>query len=140
MNRVRLAPRRDTRPAIGRIGRGWRFPVRPSVDQALRLKEGPDLVAQSILIILSTQPGERIMRPDFGCDLRQFLMEPNTVATRALIQREVQQALTGWEPRIQLNAVDVEPGEHPALVLIRISYAHRRDGRPDNLVFPFYLE
>jgi phage baseplate assembly protein W len=91
-------------------------------------------------IILDTEPGERIMRPDFGCGLRRYLMKPNTSATRALLQREVLLALKTWEPRIDVQSVAVTPGDDPALVLIEIFYAHKRDGRQGNFVYPFYLE
>lgn len=122
------------------LGRGWGFPVRPADTGRLALVAGPEKVAQSIRIILDTEPRERIMRPDFGCGLRRYLMQPNTVATRALIQRDVERALTTWEPRIDLTSVQVDPGDDPSLVLIRISYVHARDGRPANLVYPFFLE
>lgn len=122
------------------LGRGWSFPVRPAQHGGLALAEGPLKVEHSIWIILDTEPGERIMRPAFGCGLRRFLMEPNTVATRALLQREVEAALTTWEPRIALRSVRCDPGDDPALVLIQIAYTHVRDGRPGNLVYPFYLD
>jgi len=123
------------------LGRGWDYPVRPrSETGALALVDGPEKVEQSIWIILDTEPGERVMRPTFGCGLRRYLMEPNTVATRALIQRDVEFALATWEPRIELRAVQVSPGDDPSLVLVRIDYVHVRDGRPGNLVYPFYLD
>ena len=122
------------------LGRGWNFPVAPGAAGTLEYVLGPDKVRQSILLILETEPGERIMRPTFGCGLRRYLMKPNTVAVRALIQHDVARALSLWEPRIQLRSVTVSPGEDPALVLIAISYVHVRDGRPGNLVYPFYLE
>ena len=126
---------------LNRLGRGWDFPVRPDPRAgALAYADGPEKVRQSIGIILDTEPGERIMRPTFGCGLRRFLMKPNTTATRALIKQEVERALAASEPRIKVNAVVVEPGDDPALVLIQIFYAHLRDGREDNLVYPFYLE
>jgi phage baseplate assembly protein W len=126
---------------LNRLGRGWDFPVRPDPRAgALAYADGPDKVRQSIGIILETEPGERIMRPEFGCGLRRFLMKPNNTATRALIRQEVERALANHEPRIRVSAVAVEPGDDPALVLIQIFYAHLRDGRADNLVFPFRLE
>jgi uncharacterized protein len=126
---------------LNRLGRGWDFPVRPDPRAgALAYTGGPEKVRQSIGIILDTEPGERIMRPTFGCGLRRFLMKPNTTATRALIKQEVERALAAGEPRIKVNAVVVEPGDDPALVLIQIFYAHLRDGRQDNLIYPFYLE
>lgn len=122
------------------LGRGWSYPVRPETRGRLTFADGPDKVEQSIWIILDTEPGERIMRPTFGCGLRRYLMAPNTVATRALIQHDVEVALTTFGPRIQLTGVRVDPGEDPALVLIQIHYVHVRDGRPGNLVYPFYVE
>ena len=122
------------------LGRGLGFPVVPGErDRALPFVEGGDKVRQSILTILDTEPGERVMRPTFGCGLRRFLMQPNDVATRATIARDVAQALATWEPRIAVASVDVVPGADPALVLVAVDYAHLADGRPDNLVYPLYL-
>lgn len=123
------------------LGRGWTFPVVPDNRAGgLDYLGGPEKVRQSIEIILDTEPGERIMRPTFGCGLRRYLMKPNTTATHALIQREVGEALRAWEPRIEVKGVTVTPGDDPALVLIEISYIHKRDGRQGNFVYPFYLE
>lgn len=127
------------------LGKGWAFPVvraggaaAPADEPAFA--EGVEKVQQAIRIVLETEPGERIMRPTFGCGLRRYLMQPNTVATRALIQNDVTRALSLWEPRIDLRSVTVLPGDDPALVYIAIAYVHVRDGRPGNLVYPFYLE
>ncbi|MFV8752710.1 GPW/gp25 family protein [Nannocystaceae bacterium ST9] len=123
------------------LGQGWGFPIVPDRERReLPLVAGPDKVAQAILIILETEPGERLMRPDFGAGLRRYLMKPNTVATRKLLAREVEAALTRWEPRIELRRVEVTAGDDPALVLIAIDYLHKRDQTPGNLVYPFYLE
>lgn len=122
------------------LGRAWRFPIAPGDNGVIGTVAGPDAVAQSIRIILDTEPGERIMRPDFGCGLRRYLMKPNNVATRALIQRDVERSLATWEQRISLTNVSVDPGEDPALVLIRIAYVHVRDRKPGNFVYPFYLQ
>ena len=126
--------------ALRQLGRGWRFPVVPR-DGDLDYEEGPEKIRQSIGIILDTEKGERVMRPTFGCGLRRYLMKPNTTATRALIQFDVEQALATWEPRIALTGVRVDAGDQdPSLVLIQVAYTHLRDGKPGNLVFPFYLE
>lgn len=122
------------------LGRGWSLPLAPDRAGRLGYADGPEKVRQAIGIVLETEPGERLMRPDFGCGLRRFLMKPNTTATRALIQREVERALVNWEPRIRLESVTATPGEDPALVLVEITYAQVLDGRRDNLVYPFYLE
>jgi hypothetical protein len=123
------------------LGTGWNFPVSPDPRlDGLLYAAGPDKVRQSIWIILDTEPGERLMRPTFGCGLRRYLMKPNTPATRALIQNDVQVGLSLWEPRIQLQSVSVDPGGDPSLVLIQISYIFTSDRRPDSLIYPFYLE
>jgi phage baseplate assembly protein W len=91
---------------------------------------GAALVRQSIRLILATEPGERIMRPDFGCGLRQFLMAPNTPGTRAAIGRAVQAALRRWETRIVVRGIDVSAAEDPAVAWVTVSYTHVRDGTP----------
>jgi Bacteriophage baseplate protein W len=122
------------------LGRGWNFPLSPDQNSGgLEYVGSTEKVRLSIQIILETEPGERIMRPTFGCGLRRYLMKPNTTATRALMQRDVQTALKAWEPRIDVRSVEVTPGDDPALVLIEIFYSHKRDGKQGNFVYPFYL-
>lgn len=122
------------------LGAGLALPFFPDETGRLPRATGPEKVRQSIAIILDTERGERIMLPGFGCGLRSYLMQPNSTGTRALIQRDVERALKTWEPRIAVDRVNVVPGDDPALVIIEIAYTHRRDGRKDNFVFPFYLE
>jgi phage baseplate assembly protein W len=100
-------------------------------------RSGADLVRQSILLILDTEPGERVMRPDFGCGLRRFLMEPNSPATRAAIGREVEAALNTWEPRITLTVVDVTATDDAATVLVSVEYLHARDQSVGIVQVPF---
>src|SRR4051794_6267070 len=71
------------------------------------LIEGLELVRQSIATILDTEPGERIMLPTFGCGLRRYLMEPNTLTTRTAMRQDINSALEQWEPRIRLTNVAV---------------------------------
>ena len=122
------------------LGKGWGFPIQPNDLGGLPLAEGPDKVLESIRLILDTEPGERVMRPTFGCGLRRYLMTPNSAATRTLIKADVEQALREFEPRIALSSLSVDPGDDPALVLIRIAYLHVRNGQPGNLVYPFFLQ
>lgn len=138
-----LVPYRPRVPAGGArvfLGRGFGFPVAPLAARGFPLVDGPEKVEQSIRIILETEAGERLMRPDFGCGLRRFLMRPNSVELRALLAREVARALARWEPRIELEDVRADAGDDPSVVLVRISYTHVRDRRPGNLVHPFFLE
>lgn len=126
-------------PSRAALGSGLSLPLVPTDAGALPLASGPEKVRQGIAILLDTEPGERLMLPRFGCGLRRFLMQPNTTATRAQMQREIETALRTWEPRITLDRVDVLPGGDPSLVLVQVAYRHQRDGRRDNLVYPFYL-
>lgn len=127
--------------ATTRLGRGVAFPVRPDVDRGmLGYRSGAEKVRESIELILRTEPGERLMRPRFGCGLRQFLMEPNTVATRARLERTVVAALEAFEPRISLRQVSATPGDDPSLVILTVRYEHRFDSTDGLLVYPFYLE
>lgn len=123
------------------LGRGVPFPFAPDRDGRLGYADGSDKVQQSLQILLDTDPGERVMRPSYGCGLRRYLMHPNTAATRALVRHDVERAIGQWERRIELQAIDVMPHpDEPSRIDIRISYVHVRDRRPGNLVFPFYLE
>ena len=122
------------------LGKGIRFPLRPDPTTGrLSYLDGMELVRLSIETILDTEPGERIMLPGFGCGLRRYLMEPNTLTTRTAMREDISDALSRWEPRIQLTNVAVTPGDDPSLVWIEIAYVRRADRRPDNLVYPFYL-
>jgi phage baseplate assembly protein W len=124
-----------------RLGSGWAFPLRPDVvRRQVAYRAGAEKVREAILLILQTEPGERVMRPDFGCGLRRFLAAPNTVATRARIAHDVSRAIEAWEPRVRLRDVAVEAGDDPSLVLVTIRYEHARDATEGLLVYPFYLE
>jgi len=126
-------------PAV--LGRGVPFPFRPDREGRIHFADGAEKVQQALRILLDTDPGERVMRPSYGCGLRRYLMHPNTAATRALIRQDVERAIGQWERRIDLQSIDVVPHpDEPSRVDIRISYVHVRDRRPGNLVFPFYLE
>jgi hypothetical protein len=131
------------------LGRGPGFPLAPDPARgALPTRAGAAKVRESIELILGTEPGERLMRPDFGCGLRRFLMEPNTVATRARLERAVVAALERHEPRVRLLQVTADPGSDaaahpgadPSLVVLTIRYEHRLDATPGVLVVPFRLE
>lgn len=123
-----------------RLGQGLGQPIAPDEAGRLPFVSGPEKVRQAIFTLLDTEPGERVMRPDFGCGLRRYLMAPNNPATRAGIQHEIANTLARWEPRIKVVDIAVNPTDDRAMVLIEIHYAHVLDGRQDILVYPFYLE
>jgi uncharacterized protein len=120
------------------LGTGVLFPLLP-VNGALGFVSGMELIRQSVEIILDTEPGERIMLPAFGCGLRRYLMQPNTLSTRTAMQEDIATALATWEPRISVSSVAVTTDDDPTLVWIEISYVRLADLRPDNMVYPFYL-
>src|SRR5688500_4735512 len=96
------------------FGQGLGFPPRVGADGRLAWSEGEENVRESIRVILLTEPGERLLRQDFGCGLRRFLFEPNTVTTRALIREAVTNAIKAREPRVAVEDVTVEADEEDA--------------------------
>jgi phage baseplate assembly protein W len=122
------------------LGRGWSFPVKPAPGSRLSYVSGEEKIRQSIWIILSTAPGERQMRPEFGCGIHDLVFEPNTAALRGMVQEKVREALTRWEPRIDVVDVRVEtPPEARNYLLIRIDYRVRANNAFYNLVYPFFI-
>ena len=88
-------------------GQSMSFPPRVGTDGRMQWSSGELNVRESICLILRTRPGERIMRPDFGCGLDRYLFEPNNIGTLRLIQEEVKQSILRWEPRVTLNDIVV---------------------------------
>ena len=122
------------------LGRGWSFPVRPGSDGRLSYAGGDEKIRQSIWLIMSTAPGERQMRPDFGCGIHDLVFEPNTAALRGLVQTRVREALVRWEPRIDVTDVRVEAEpEARNYMLIRVDYRIRSNNAFYNLVYPFFI-
>jgi hypothetical protein len=123
------------------LGRGWAFPV--TLDAAGEIGTATDAedVRQAVRLILATGRGERVMRPDFGAGLDEFVFASLTVATLALIRHRVEEALVAWEPRIEV--VGVRAAADPAVhtrVDITVEYRIRATNAFYNLVYPFYLD
>ena len=97
-------------------------------------------VRQTIRAILSTRPGEQLMRPDFGAGLELLLHEPNSIATRRRIRELVQSSLARWEQRILLDRVEWEVADEPTHVRIEIAYRLARTGEPGALAATMQLE
>lgn len=127
----------DERPFLGR---GWAFPPVATGD-GVELVAHEDDIRQAIRIILGTNQGERVMRPDFGAGLRALAFEPLSTTTLAMARLRTEQALIAWEPRIDLREVRVyaDPAL-PGRMLISIDYLVRRTNTFYNLVYPFYLQ
>jgi uncharacterized protein len=122
------------------LGIGWTFPPHVDTDGSMELAEYERDVHQAILIILGTNPGERVMRPNFGAGLNAFVFEPVNQATMNALRQRVQDALVDWEPRITLLEVDVTPdAAFMGRLLIGIKYQIRASNTIANVVYPFYL-
>ena len=121
------------------IGTGWAFPTGVAATGGIALVRGDTELVQAMRLILSTYPGERPMRPDFGCRLRDFVFRAATDDTIAELGGEVRRALLRWEPRVEVRDVIVAPApEDPSLLYIDISYRPKDTNDHRNLVFPFY--
>jgi phage baseplate assembly protein W len=128
------------------FGRGASFPLRIGARGGIRESAGVQKIEESIRIILGTQFGERVMRPDFGCNLRSLAFAPNNSTTAALARHYVLDGLTKWEPRINVLSVTVtndsddSNGPAESRLLIKISYAVQSSLQPQSMIYPFYLE
>lgn len=123
------------------LGRGWKFPVAVDAAGHIALSEYEDDVREAIRIILMTSKGERVMQPDFGAGLYDFVFASMNSTNLGRIQRAVEDALVRWEPRVQVTAVSVEADQAElGKLLINIDYRVRATNTRFNLVFPFYLK
>ena len=122
------------------LGRGWAFPLRTDATGSIALVSRERDVAESIRIILGTAPGERPMRPEFGCAIHDLVFAPADATTAGQLAFGVRAALERWEPRIDLLDVVVRFDEQDAgRLLIDIRYSLGEANDPRNLVFPFYV-
>jgi uncharacterized protein len=122
------------------LGVGWKFPLQSNEQDEISYSRYEENIQESIWMILSTAPGERLMRPDFGCNIHDLVFAPNNTSTAGLARFYVEDALIRWEPRVELEDVEVQadPGA-PEKLLLSISYRIRTTDSRYNLVFPFYL-
>ena len=122
------------------IGSGWAFPPRVNPQGGMALTNERNELVQAIQIILGTSPGQRVMRPTFGCRLHELVFSPNNSHTAAQARRFVEEALGMWEPRINVIQVEVRPDpDEGARLLIEIAYEVKASHDRRSLVFPFYL-
>jgi hypothetical protein len=121
------------------VGHGLAYPMRVGPTGGIALVTNDEEIAESMRLILGTSPGERPMRPDFGCPIHDHVFAPADSATIGMIAFEVRNSLARWEPRIDVLDVVVSQDEsQPTLLYIDVTYAIRETNDPRNLVFPFY--
>jgi len=123
------------------LGVGTGFPLQVDTDTGSILRAAyEESVRQSILIILGTAKGERVMRPDFGCGIHDLVFENLSSALVGRVQQTINEALLRLEPRIDVTSVEVEKGDAGNVLLIHIEYEVRATNNAFNLVYPFYLD
>jgi hypothetical protein len=122
------------------IGRGWNFPLATDATGSISLARDDRELEQAMRLILMTAPGERPMRPEFGCGLHNFVFAPADAITAGQLSAEVKQSLTRWEPRVDVQSVEVMVDDYDHNTLyINIQYTKKGAYDPRNLVFPFYV-
>ena len=123
------------------LGRGWAWPPRlDPISGQIALAEYEDDIRQAIRIIIETAPGERVMRPDFGCGIHELVFESVDSATLQRVRTVVQDALVRYEARIDVLGVETSRDESvDGLLLIELEYRVRRTNQIGNLVYPFYF-
>ena len=123
------------------IGRGLAFPLQVNQRGEIALVSGETEIEQSIRIILETYPGERVMRPEFGCRAKELLFAPLDTTTQRLMAYYVRRALRRWEPRIEVMDVDAYPDPNrDGTMLVEIKYRIKATHDERSIVYPFFLE
>ena len=131
----------DRDPAKRFLGIGWAFPPGVEANGITAEAVYEEDVRQSIRIILGTNPGERVMRPNFGAGLRAFVFEPVNATTKSQIRTRVEESLITWERRIDVETVQITTdAAMPYRLLMDVKYRVRATNSVQNLVYPFYLE
>ena len=121
-------------------GTGWRFPILPDATGTLSYVSGDVNVEQSLRILLLTELGQRVMRPDFGSKAARLVFAPGSLQYLGQLETTVREAIRDWEPRIEVEEVraEVNPNDETR-VSVKLAYKVRPTNTRHNLVFPFYL-
>jgi uncharacterized protein len=122
------------------LGKGWRFPVAVNLTGGLSQSSYEENVRESIFVVLGTAPGERVMRPDFGCRIHDLMFAPNNDETAARAEYYCEEALYKYEPRIESVKCEAIPSrDEPNRLDLRVVYQIAGKSEKKNLVYPFYL-
>jgi Bacteriophage baseplate protein W len=121
------------------LGVGWAFPVGVDARGRIALARQERDIEEAIHIILLTPKGQRVMRPEFGCQIHDLIFAPNDATTSGLAAYYVEEALAMWEPRVRVGEVNARPDpENLGRLLIDITYEVKATHDSRSLVFPFY--
>jgi phage baseplate assembly protein W len=123
------------------LGVGWKFP--PSFDRSsgsIMLVSEEEDIRESLFILLSTKPGERVMLPDYGCDLHKMVFESIDSSLISEMKGLIEHSILLFEPRIILNKIDIRPDNNTdGLLLIDVHYTIRKTNKRSNMVYPYYI-
>jgi len=122
------------------LGRGWGFPPEFNrATKAVNMLEDEADIKSSLEILLSTRLGERVMVPDYGCNLDELLFKPLTLTLKTYVIDLIKTAILYYEPRIDLNKIAIDPtDELEGVLLINLEYTVRATNSRKNMVYPFY--
>jgi uncharacterized protein len=122
------------------IGKGWSFP--PAFEktaQGVVVTEQYEDIRQSLEILLSTRPGERVMQPKYGCNLEELLFESLDTGMKTLMADRIRTAILYFEPRIEAKKIELDDSnQNEGVVLIRVEYIVSATNTRFNFVYPFY--
>ncbi len=122
------------------LGSGLAFPLTVDRRGGIALVSGREDIEQALRLILGTAPGERPMRPEFGCEIHELVFDTIDAATVGRIETAINAAIVRWEPRIEVTAIDFElSGMAEGRLEITIGYVIRATNQAHNLVYPFYV-
>lgn len=122
------------------LGTGWQYPVTTDHRGTVETSDAEADIREAIRIILGTAKGERVMRPEFGCDIHDHVYSAASPATLNLIESSVREALVRWEPRIDIEAINATTAsDDPNRILIEIEYYVRTTNSLSNMVYPFHI-
>ncbi|THE64847.1 baseplate protein [Salinadaptatus halalkaliphilus] len=122
------------------LGTGWQYPVTTDHRGDIETSDAEEDIRESIRIILGTAKGERVMRPEFGCDIHDHVYSAASPATLNLIESSIREALVRWEPRIDIENIDATTAnDDPNRILIEIEYYVRTTNSLSNMVYPFHI-
>lgn len=122
------------------LGKGLAFPLQVNARGELAMVSGAQDIEQALHIILGTMPGERMMRPEFGCRVHELVFHPRNATTEGLIDYYVRQALGRWEPRI--NVEDVKVSYHDGFdgkVMVEVEYEVKTTHDQRSIIYPFFV-
>lgn len=121
------------------LGKGWNYPPTFTKNRGVEIVAYEEDIRQSLYILFSTSPGERVHRYNYGCPLRKYVYEIMNTSTMRWMSNDIEKAVTLFEPRILLENISFEEKSEEGILLIELEYTINRTNKRSNMVFPFYL-